>query len=74
MPVVLSSERPLFSSGYRKNKKNVKFVSNANNSEVRKECPWAVITVPHVEDGVEGHMVFRTVSDYTNWVKENKLN
>ena len=73
MPVSLLTDRPFVSQPYSSKTKNVRFIANSDVKEVKKVCPWAVITVPHVtEDGSEGHMAFKTVSGYSEWMTARK--
>jgi hypothetical protein len=47
-------------------KKRLQYVSNSDIKEVRKICPWAILTYPYKE----GHMAFETVSVYNEWLKQ----
>ena len=74
MPVALTTETPYVSSQPYSNKsKNVRFIANTNVDEVKKACPWAVITTPHTaSSGEEGHMAFKTVAGFSEWMSQKK--
>ena len=48
-----------------KSKKRLQYVGNSDIKEVKKICPWAILTYPYKE----GHMAFETVTGYNEWLR-----
>ena len=65
MKVVLTEEKA--NTNRFSGKKRLQYVANSDIKEVRKACPWAIMTYPYKD----GHMAFETVKGYNEWL-ENK--
>lgn len=62
MAIILNEDAPFRTT---RNTKRVKYINDPDVKNVKKTCPWALMTVPHKE----GHMAFETVAGYTEWAK-----